>query len=97
MEEKKSFMDSGVSTSKTKRAQMEKPEEVSAMQETYPSLLSSFLQTCMNLLRDNKVIEGLQELIDNCVGKGKPLPKQHAMHKVDKGKKRTGREMRLIT
>lgn len=39
----------------------------------------------MKFLRDQKVVEGLQELIDNCVDKGKPLPKQDVMHEVDKG------------
>jgi len=32
------------------------------------TILKSFLQTCMNLLRDQKAVEGLQELIDNCTG-----------------------------
>jgi len=44
---------------------MEKLEEVSIVQEIDPSLLTSFLQTCMKLLRDQKALEGLQELIDN--------------------------------
>lgn len=49
---------------------MEKPEEISIAQEANPSLLTYFLYTCMKLLRDQKALEGLQELIDNCTGKG---------------------------
>lgn len=51
----------------------------------------------MKLLRDQKAVEGLQELINNCVGKGKTLPEQCAVHRMDKGKKNTGREMRFTT
>lgn len=51
----------------------------------------------MKLLRDQKAVEELQELIDNYAGKGKPLPEQRTVHKVQKGKKRIGQEMRLTT
>jgi len=74
---------------------MEKPEEVSTVQKKYPSLLTSLLQTCMNILRDQKAVDGLQEMIDKCDGKGKPLPEHHTVHKVEKGKKRTSWGMRL--
>ena len=50
----------------------------------------------MNFLRDHKVVEGLQELIEKCAGKEYQQPEQGALHKVYKQKKITGREMRLI-
>jgi len=53
---------------------MGKPGYISTAQERDPSLLASFLQTSMKLLSDRKVVEGLQELIYNCIGKNKPLP-----------------------
>ena len=59
MEVKKSFVDSWASTSTNQNAQTEKPEEVITAQETDPSVLKSFLQTCMKLLRDQKIVEGL--------------------------------------
>lgn len=49
----------------------------------------------MNLLRDQKVVEGLKELIDNYANKDKPLPEQRTVNKVKRSKKRTGREMQL--
>lgn len=90
MEVKKNFTDSGASTSKAQSKRREKLEEVINAQETDPLMLTSFLHTCMELLRDQKEIEGLQELIENSTRKGKPLPKQHAVHKVEKGKKMIG-------
>jgi len=95
MEAKRSFTDAGASTSRAQNMCMKKPEGVSTTQETDPSLVTSFLQTCMKLLRHQKAVEGLQELIDNCVRKGNPLPNQCVVHKVGKGKKRNGLEMRL--
>lgn len=95
MEAKRSFVDARASTSRAQNMHAEKPEGVSTAQETYPSLLKYFLQTCMKLLRDQKEVEGLQNLIDNYTGKGKTLPQQRTMHKVDKSKKMTCREMRL--
>lgn len=40
---------------------------------------------------------GIARVNNNCVGKGKSLPEQCTMHKVEKIKKRTGQEMRLTT
>lgn len=94
MDTKTRFVDSGASTSKHQSAWTEKSEEVIDTQETYPSVLTSFLQTCMKFLSDQISVEGLQKLIDNCTGKGKSLPKQCVVHKVDKSKKRMGWEMR---
>jgi len=55
MEENKSFNE--VSTSGRK----DKPD-----QEMDPSMLMTFLETCMKLLHDSKAINGLQELINRC-------------------------------
>lgn len=49
----------------------------------------------MKLLRDKKVVEGLQELIDKFNVNNKPLPQQCMVHKVENIKKMTGCEMRL--
>lgn len=55
MEAKKSFADASMSRRK------DKPEP-----EMDPSMLIMFLETCMKLLRDSKVVKGLQELINRC-------------------------------
>jgi len=97
MEEKRIFRDVGASTSRTQSTCMGSLEDVSTTKEVDPSLLASFLQTCMKLLRDKKAVEGLQELIDKCTGKNNPLLEQCMVHKVDKSKKMIGHEMRLTT
>lgn len=38
----------------------------------YPSTLTTFLETCMKLLCDNRVVKGLQVLITRCMGLGEP-------------------------
>ena len=43
--------------------------ETSMPTETDPSVLTTFLETCMKLLRDSKAVKGLQELINKCAGK----------------------------
>lgn len=35
-------------------------------QEMDPSMLMTFLEKCMKLLRDSKVMKGLEELINRC-------------------------------
>lgn len=57
-----------------------------------PSMLTTFLETCMNLLRDNKVVKGLQELITRCAGLGEP----RVLQKLGKNALCTGREIRLM-
>lgn len=56
-----------------------------------PSMLTTFLETCMKLLRDNKAVKGLHGLITRCAGSGEPRMVRtlgkHAFH--------TRREMRL--
>ena len=59
MEAKKSFVKASTSGSKYQ------PEP-----GMDPSMLTTFLETCMKLLRDNKAVKGLQELITRCAGLG---------------------------
>lgn len=33
-----------------------------------PSMLTTFLETCIKLLRDNRAVRGLQEVINRCTG-----------------------------
>ena len=47
----------------------------------------------MKLLRDNKAVKGLQELITRCAGLGEP----HVVQKLGKHALHTRREMRLTT
>ena len=56
-----------------------------------PSILTTFLETCMKLLRDNKAVKGLQELITRCARSGEP----HVVQKLGKHALCNGREMRL--
>lgn len=37
-----------------------------------PSMLTTILERCVKLLRDNKADKGLQELITRCAGLGEP-------------------------
>lgn len=61
--------------------------------EMDPSMLTKFLETHINILRDSKVVKGLRELIDRCVGTAPREPR--VVRKIGKDKARTGREMRL--
>ena len=47
----------------------------------------------MKFLRNKKVVERLQELIDNYIGKEHQQPKKHLINKLNINKKRTGQEM----
>lgn len=49
----------------------------------------------MKLLRNQKAVEGLQELIDNYSSKENPQPEQRIVNKVNWNKKRTRWEMQL--
>ena len=80
MEAKKSFVEASSSGSKDQP----KPG-------MDPSMLTTFLETCMKLLCDKKLVKGLQELITRCAGSGEP----HVVRKLGKHALRTGREMRL--
>ena len=82
MEAKKSFTEASTSGSKDKLEP-----------EMDPSMPTTFLETCMKLLHDNKVVKGLQELITRCAGSGEP----RIVQKLEKHTMRTGREMILTT
>jgi len=56
-----------------------------------PSILTTFMETCMKLLCDSKAVKGLQELITRCMGSGEP----HMVQELGKHALRIGREMRL--
>jgi len=58
-----------------------------------PSMITTFLETCMKLLCDSKAIQGLQELITRCTGSNEP----HVVRKIGRHALRTGWEMRLTT
>jgi len=66
MEAKKRFVETSTSEIQEKSGGTNEEKDVD------PLLLSTFLKKCMKLLRDRKIVEGLQELIDNCTGKVKP-------------------------
>jgi len=81
MEAKKSFVEASTSGSN------DQPEP-----GMDPSMLITFLETCMKLLHENKEVNGKQELITRYVGSGEAcVPRKlgkHALH--------TEREMRLM-
>ena len=81
MEAKKSFTESPTSGSK------DQPEI-----GMDPSMVTTFLETCMKFLHDNKAVKGLQELITRCAGSGEP----RIVKKLRKHTLHTRREMRLM-
>ena len=70
MEVKKSFV--GASTS----GSQEKLPETSVPTEIDPSVLTTFLETCMKHLCDSKAVKGLKELTNKCSSK-ENAPKEH--------------------
>ena len=80
MEAKKSFTEASTSGS---QEQLEPGMD--------PPMLTTFLETCMKLLHDSKVVKGLQELITRCARSGEP----RVVWKLGKHALCTGREMRL--
>jgi len=63
MEAKKSFTEASTSGSQKKLWETSMPTEVD------PSLITTFLETCMKLLRDSKAMNALKELIKNVLVK----------------------------
>jgi len=58
--------------------------------EIDPSVLTTFLETCMKLLHDSKVVKGLHELINKCAGKestpdGHCIVRKTGKHKEEQG------------
>ena len=84
MEGKKSFTEASTSGSQDQLSE-----------EIDPSMLTTFLETCMKLLRDSKVVKGLQELINKCAGKQNIPEGPRIVRKIGKHKARTRHEMRL--
>lgn len=95
---KEMFMDAKKSFAKasTSRSQNKVPE-TSAPTEVDPSMPTVFLETCMKLLRDIKVVKGLQELINKCAGNENAPDGHCVVRKICKHKERTGRDMRFTT
>ena len=54
-----------------------------------------FLQACMKLLHNPKVVENLQALMNSYIARPNPTPRTKDVHKIYWYKKHTGREMRL--
>ena len=63
MEAKKSFTKASASWIQDKMQEISVPAEVDS------SVLTTFWETCMKLLYDRNVVEGLQELINKCTSK----------------------------
>jgi len=56
-----------------------------------PLMMTTFLETCLKFLHNNRVVRGLHEVINRCTGWGEP----HAIWKIGRHALRTGWEMRL--
>ena len=56
--------------------------------------VQSFLRSCLKLVRNEKAIEELQRIIDQCQPSSSMSSAQRAVHNI-MGHTRTGREMRL--
>jgi len=56
-----------------------------------PSMITTFLKTCMKLIRDSKVVQGLQELITRFARSGE----SHVARNIGRHALRTRWEMRL--
>lgn len=65
-------------------------------EEMDPSVITMFLDTCMKLICDSKVMKGLQEPINMCTGKKTATNGLHVVINIGKHKARTGHEMRHI-
>ena len=68
-------------------------QDINLLAEVDPYVLTTFLETCMKLLQDSKVVEVLQELINKCASKEKVLDEHYVVKKIGKHKARTWREM----
>ena len=69
--------------------------ETNTTQEVDPLVLATFIETYMKLLCNKKVVEGIQELINECTNKENTLAKQRTIRKIGKHNKWRGCEMRL--
>jgi len=87
MEAKKRFAEASTLGSKEKL--------VEEIEEKDPSMITTFLETCMKLLHDSKVVKGLHELINRCAGKDSDTGGLCIVRNLGNNKARTRREMRL--
>jgi len=98
MEVRLSFMYDGAVTSTMQPTQMNNYDIVPVATEGMdPDIFKYFLQTCMKLLRNQNIVDGLQELIDSYASKEVPQNEIHVVNNLDKHKKGTRKEMRLTT
>lgn len=88
LEENKDFTEASTSRSQ------EKILETNTLQEVDPSILATFLKTCMKLLHDQKVVKGLQGLINKFTNKEKTPTEQCTVRQIGKNKAQMGCEMR---
>lgn len=91
MEAKKRFVEASTLGSE------DKVKETSVLAKVDPLVLTTFLETCIKLLHDSKVVESLQELIKKCTRKEKVPDGHWVVKKFGKHKARIGCEMRLTT
>ena len=84
MEAKKSYVDASTSGSKDR-----------SEPEMDPSMLMTFLETCMKLLQTSKAIKSLQELISKCTRT--TSGESRLVWKIGKHATRMGREMWFTT
>ena len=66
-------------------------------QEVDTSILTTFKDTCMKLLCDEKAMEELEDLIDKCANKERTSTKQCTIRNIGKNKAQKGHEIRLTT
>jgi len=91
-----SFMDDGASSFTMQPTQNNNCEVVPTMtQDVDPDILNYFLLTYMKSLRNQKYVEGLQELINSCASKEVPQSEMSALSNPHWHKKKNGKEMRL--
>ena len=88
MEAKKYFVDPSTSVAPTQPHQLQSQPQEASMDKV--STLSSFLQSCLKLLRNQIALNALQKVIASCE------PQQsHGRDKTVKTVRRTGKEMQL--
>jgi len=64
-------------------------------EEMDPSMITTFLETCVKLLHDRKAMKVLQELINKCVGNENAPEGPRIVKEIGNNKARIGHEMRL--
>ena len=88
MEAKKDFVDLSTAVAPTQQHQQQSQSQEASTDKV--STLSSFLQSCMKLLRNQNALNELQKVIASCEPQ-RSSSKEKTVNRV----RRTGREMRL--